>query len=105
MSEADIGGMAVEAESVTDGNRGAVWQNGAWCGIAEAAKVWSWISLCREYVAPIDIRGCLLNIYEDQVVDVSTVRWWVVHFNSSDSDSGIPPLCKLSWSSLAKMHS
>jgi len=24
-------------------------------------------------------------------VTVSTVRWWVVHFSSDDSDSGSPP--------------
>jgi len=30
----------------------------------------------------------LLNVYGDQTVDVSTVRWWVVHFSSGDSESG-----------------
>ena len=42
--------------------------------------------LLQEKVAPIDTDRCLLNIYRDQRVDVSTVRWWVVYFNSDDSD-------------------
>jgi len=29
-------------------------------------------------MAPIDIHWCLLNIYVDQTVDVSTVRQWAV---------------------------
>ena len=33
---------------------------------------------------PTDIHMYLLNVYEDQTVDVSTVRWWVVHFSSGD---------------------
>ena len=37
-------------------------------------------------MAPIDSHRWLLNIYGDQTVDVSTVRWWVVHFISDDSD-------------------
>ena len=39
-----------------------------------------------------DIHQCLLNIYGDQTVDVSTARLWVVHFSSSDSDNGSLPL-------------
>ena len=34
-----------------------------------------------------------LNIYGDQTLNVSTVRWWVVHFYSSNSKS--PLLVKL----------
>jgi len=52
MSEADGGGVAVEAESshqysiaccccVTDGSRGAVRQNGVWHGSAYEAKMWN----------------------------------------------------------------
>ena len=52
-SEADVGGMAVEAECshqypitccccVTDGSRGAVWQNGVWHKSVDEAKVWNW---------------------------------------------------------------
>ena len=36
-------------------------------------------------MAPIDICQCLLNVYGDQTVDVSTVSWWVVHFSSGSS--------------------
>ena len=54
MSEVAVGGMAVDVESshqysltfcccVTDGNRGAVWQNDVWHGSAGQAKVWCWI--------------------------------------------------------------
>ena len=37
-------------------------------------------------MAPIDICQCLLNIGGDQTVNVSTVRWCVVHFSSGNSD-------------------
>ena len=58
-SEADVGGMAVEVEPshqysitfcccVTDGSRGAVWQNGVWHGSAYEAKVCHWIPPCRK---------------------------------------------------------
>jgi len=57
MSEVAVGGMAVDVESshqysltfcccVTDGNRGAVWQNDVWHGSAYKAKDWNWIPLC-----------------------------------------------------------
>jgi len=39
-----------------------------------------------EKIAPYDIHRCLLNVYGDQTVDVSTVRRWVVRFSSGDSD-------------------
>ena len=39
-----------------------------------------------EKIAFTDIHWCLLNIYGDQTVDVSTVRQWVMCFSSSDSD-------------------
>jgi len=37
-------------------------------------------------IAPNDIHRRLLNVYGDQTVDVSTVRQWVAHFSSGDSD-------------------
>jgi len=43
-------------------------------------------SSMQKKVAPSDIHQCLLNIYGDQTVNVSIVRWWVVHFSSGDSD-------------------
>ena len=41
--------------------------------------------LHTEKVAPIDIHRHLLNVYGDETVDVSIVRWWVVHFSKGDS--------------------
>ena len=51
ISEVDVGGMVVEAESShqysvtfccceTDGSRGAVWQNDVQCGSVYEAKGW-----------------------------------------------------------------
>ena len=48
-----------------------------------------------EKMAPVDIHWCLLHVYGDQTVDVSTVKQWVVHFSSGDSDSGSPPLMQI----------
>ena len=42
--------------------------------------------LNAEKTAPIDTHQCLLNFYGDQTVDVSTVRHWVVCFNSGNSE-------------------
>ena len=39
-----------------------------------------------EKMAPIDIHWCLLYVYGDQTVDVSTVRQWVVRFSRSNSN-------------------
>jgi len=33
-------------------------------------------------IVPIDIHQHLLNIYEDQIVDMSAVRQWVMRFSS-----------------------
>ena len=82
-SEVDVGGMVVKVEHshqysvtfcyhVTDGSRGALWQYG--------------ICLHVEKMAPTDIHWCLLNIYGDQTVDVSTVRLFVFHFSGGNSD-------------------
>jgi len=42
--------------------------------------------LHAEKIAPNDIHRCLLNVYGNQTVDVSTMRRWVVRFSSGDSD-------------------
>jgi hypothetical protein len=42
--------------------------------------------LHADKIAPTDIQWWLLNVYGHQTVDVSTMRWWVVHFSSGDSD-------------------
>ena len=88
-SEADVGAMAVEVEPshqysvtfcccVTDGSRGAVWQNDVWHGCADEARCATEF-LHAEKMAPINIHQHLLNIYG---VNVSTVRQWVMHFSS-----------------------
>jgi len=38
-------------------------------------------------MALIDIHGHLVNVYGNQGVDMSTVRWWVVPFSSGDRGS------------------
>jgi len=71
--------------------------------------------LHAEKMAAIDIHSCLLNVYGNQTVDMSTVRQWVVHHSSGDSDVKDKPcfryLCRLlqvqhagSFLSLVKMH-
>ena len=102
MSEADVGGMAVEIEPsceysvkfcypTTDGSRGA---NGIWHGSAYEGKVWNLIPPCGK-VAPIDILQPLLNVYGDQVVYVSTEGRWVAHFRGGNSGSGPPLLVQI----------
>ena len=39
-----------------------------------------------------DLHQCLLNVYGDQTVDVSTVMQWVLHFSSGDSSRGSHPV-------------
>ena len=41
--------------------------------------------LHAEKIASNDNHQCLLNIYGDQTVDVSTVRRWVAHFSSGNN--------------------
>jgi len=85
MSEADVGGMAVEAElshqysitfccHVTDGSRGEVWQNQFWHGSECETKVWNWTPC--EKMTSTDAHQYSLNVYEDQRVDVSTGKCW-----------------------------
>jgi len=73
---------------VTDGSRGAAWQNClTWKRVQSKG-----VLLNVEKVAPIDIHWHLPNISRDQTVDVSSVRWWVVHFSIDDGNSGSPLL-------------
>ena len=44
--------------------------------------------LHAEKMALTDIHWYLLNVSGDQTVDVSTVRWWVVHSISDKNNSG-----------------
>jgi len=96
MAEADDGDMAVDVElscqcstpfccHVTDDSREEVWHNGIWHGNEYEAKVCQFLH--AEKMAPTDIHWHLLNVYYgDQTLAVSTVRQWVVHFSSGDSD-------------------
>jgi len=45
----------------------------------------------------------MLNICGDQTVDVSTVRWWVVHFSSGGSESGAPLLVQVVTSAACRL--
>ena len=98
-SEVDVGGMAVEFEPshqypitfcccVTDRSRREVWQNGIWHGSELWSKGVTMNSSMQKKIAPTDIYQCLLNIYGDQTVNVSTVKQWVLLFSSGNSDSG-----------------
>ena len=46
-------------------------------------------------MAAVDMHQHLLDTDGDQTLDVSAVRWWVVHFSSGDGDSGPPPLVQI----------
>ena len=48
-----------------------------------------------EKVAPIAIHWHLLNTNGDPIVDVSTMRLWVVHFSSGSISSGSSPLVQI----------
>ena len=50
--------------------------------------------LCAEKMVPTDIHQCFLNIYGDQIVNVSTLKWQLVHF-SSGNHTGAPPLVQI----------
>lgn len=52
------------------GSTGAVWHNGVSHGSACKAKVWNWVPQCRGSSS----HWCLLSIYGNQTVDLSTVR-------------------------------
>ena len=70
------------------------WHNGIWRGRVDRCNVWHLIPLCRKSGIHWYYQH-LLNIHGDQTVGVSTVRWWVVHFSSGDSNSGAPLLVQM----------
>ena len=97
MSEEDVGGIAAEDEPShqysitfccheTDGSRGGVWQNGVWHGSVYEAKLCHWIPPCGKNGTYWPIHQYQLKVYGDQTVDVSTVRWWVVHISKGNSN-------------------
>ena len=105
MSEVDIGCMAVEVEpshhlplhSVAVQQTSAEGQSDKMRSDMEMHMVQRRVTafLHVKKMAPMDIHRCLLNTYEDQTVDVSTVRQWGACFSSDDSDSGSPPLLQV----------
>ena len=50
--------------------------------LTHKAKMWNWIPPCRKKLPPLTFINACWNISGDQTVDVSTVRQWVVRFNS-----------------------
>ena len=101
MSELGVGGMAVEVEPSHQYSvillpcdrwqqRGSLtkWKRGWSKGVSLNSSTW-------KKVTAIDVHQCLLNVYGDHIVDVSTVRQWVVRFSTGDSDSGSPPLVQM----------
>ena len=45
-----------------------------------------------EEIMSIGIHHHMLNVYGDQTVDMSTVKWLLVHFSSGNCDHGSPLL-------------
>jgi len=87
---------------VTDGSRGAVWQNGVWHGSDFEVKVCHRIPPTGKKIELIDIHWSLLNIYENQTLGNSNVK--------DKPFSGLPcrflQVCHAGFGSvLAKMHS
>jgi hypothetical protein len=71
----------------TTRSRGAVQQNGVWHGSVYKVDECHWIPSCGKNV-PIDIHRCLLNIYGDQTVAVSTVTVATVMWETGHVSGG-----------------
>ena len=98
VSEVDAGGMAVEVEPshqysitycchVTDGSRGAAWQNGIWHGSVYEAEGCYWIPLCRKKWHPLTFIACRTFM--------ETKQWKWAQWGGGDSDSGSSLLVQL----------
>ena len=59
--------------------------------------------LHTENMSAINIQWCLLNIYGEQTVDVSTVSQWVVRFSSDNSDNGSLPVVQVFTSTACRL--
>ena len=96
IAEVDVGGTAVQVEPSTNIllHVVSVWQivaKGQPDRMVSDMEVqmkqrWGIEFLHVEKMEPIDVHWWVLNVCGNQTVDVSTVRQWVVHFTSSDSD-------------------
>jgi len=69
MSEVDVGGMAVKVKPFHQ----------------YSVRFCCHVTLHVEKIAITDVHQCLLNIYGNQTVDVSTVRQKMAHFSGGDS--------------------
>ena len=98
-SEANVSGMAVEAELfplilhsifclMTNGSRRAVWKNDFWHGSVYEAKVCHWIPPCRKN----DTHWHSLTRGEHIWIPNSGYEHSVA-VGSGDSDSGLPSAC------------
>ena len=115
-SEADVGGTAVQVEPshqysftfcchVTDGSRGAAWQDSIWHGSAYKAKVQDGTPSFRKSHLLI-FHWCLLNSDGDPTVDTSTMRqwlWWqgVISIGADNIRCGMQALIHCWWKCIA----
>jgi len=96
VSEADVGGMAVESESsisiplhfVAVEQMAAEGQSDRLVSDVEAHMEQRRVPqfLHVEKMAPIGIHCCLLNVCGEQTANVLTLRQWVMCFSSGDSN-------------------
>ena len=104
---APVDGTAVEAEPfhkfsitffchVTDGSRGAVWQNGVWHGSADMeAKGWNWIPQWGKKLYPLTfIDAWWMFVEAKQWMWAQWGSGWLC-FSSGDSNSRSPLLVQI----------
>ena len=86
ISEVHVGGMAVEAEPSHQYLITCCCFVTKWCPTRKGirSKGVSLNSSMQKKMAPSDTERCLLNVYGAQMVDVNTVRQWVMHFSSGN---------------------
>ena len=89
----------------TDGSRGAVWHNGAWCGRVHMKQRVVTEYFHVEKMAPTAIINACWIFFGNQAMDGSTVRWWVMCFSSGDRSSGLPLLVQIFMSMLCRLFS
>ena len=61
-------------------------------------------SFMQKKIAPTDIHRCLLNVYRDQALDISTVRCLMVCFSSGDSSMKDKPRSRQLWRFLGALY-
>jgi hypothetical protein len=88
---------------VTDSSREAVRQKASDMEIHMKQKYVNEFLLAAK-IAYVDIHRCLLNVYRDKTVDVSTVRLWVVYFSSGNSDVRDRSCCRQSCTAVSSQN-